>query len=383
MRVMFVIDSLAPGGAERSTVALAEALHARDVDVEVVSLKPSVEGFADELVRAGVRHSTLASRSFVGRVRELRRHVRRHRPDVVHSALFMADITSRLACVAIPTAVVSSLVSVPRLHDGGTSDIPLWKLKVVEAVDAASSWALVDRLHAVTPGVGRLTGEAHPCLRGKIVVVERGRDLVALGGPKSADRRHRARAMLGVDPDCPVVVTVGRHEQQKAHVDLVAAVDAVRVRVPEAVLLVAGREGHETPVITAEVERRGLTGSVMLLGHRSDVGDVLSAADCFALSSHHEGAAGAVLEAMAVGIPIVSTDLPGLEGVLVHEENALLTPVGDSVAMAEAIERVLADRSLAERLTVAARQTFEERFTLDASADRMLELYRSVLAQCR
>jgi glycosyltransferase involved in cell wall biosynthesis len=116
-----------------------------------------------------------------------------------------------------------------------------------------------------------------------------------------------------------------------------------------------------------------------LLGHRSDVGDLLSAADVLAISSHFEGTAGAAVEALALRTPIVSTDLEGLHGVIEHEHNAVVVPPGDPEVLAAGIARVLDDNELADRITRRGYQDFVQRFTLDAAAKRLTTLYESTL----
>jgi glycosyltransferase involved in cell wall biosynthesis len=115
-----------------------------------------------------------------------------------------------------------------------------------------------------------------------------------------------------------------------------------------------------------------------MLGHRTDVGDLLVAADALAISSLFEGTAGVALEAMALGTPIVSTDLDGLRGVLRHDDTALLVERSNPRALAEGISRVLDDTQLASRLAGRARADFDNRFTLSAAAKKLADLYRSV-----
>jgi glycosyltransferase involved in cell wall biosynthesis len=87
------------------------------------------------------------------------------------------------------------------------------------------------------------------------------------------------------------------------------------------------------------------------------------------------------LDAMALGTPIVSTELEGMLGILEHERNALVVPQRDPSAMAAAIRRLLDDPKLAQRLATEARADFLDRFTLDRSAERTVEMYRRVIAE--
>jgi glycosyltransferase involved in cell wall biosynthesis len=109
---------------------------------------------------------------------------------------------------------------------------------------------------------------------------------------------------------------------------------------------------------------------------------VLAAADLFAFPSLFEGLGGSLIEAMALGLPIVASDLPAVREVLEqgNEGNATLVPPGMSEPLAEAIDDLLSDRSKAERHGGRSRRIFEERFTLDRSIDQMAGLYRAMVA---
>jgi glycosyltransferase involved in cell wall biosynthesis len=124
------------------------------------------------------------------------------------------------------------------------------------------------------------------------------------------------------------------------------------------------------------VEALGLSERVELLGHRDDVADLIAAADVLVSSSTREGAAGAVIEAMAIGTPIVSTMLPGLTGVLETERNALTVAPHDVAGLAGAIDRIIDDTTFADRIAVEAHSDFEARFTLEQATDGMIALYR-------
>jgi glycosyltransferase involved in cell wall biosynthesis len=115
-----------------------------------------------------------------------------------------------------------------------------------------------------------------------------------------------------------------------------------------------------------------------MLGYRSDIADLLAAADVMVLPSLYEGTAGIALEAMCLGTPIVSTRLDGMEGILVDGRNALIVEPGDVGGIAAAVEQVLRDRGLAERLGAAGHDDFLARFTIDRSADNMAAMFSAV-----
>lgn len=381
MRVIMLIDSLAPGGAEKSTVALAAALAQRQLDLSIVTLRSAEDGFSDEARRAGVEVRTLRRGSWLSQVRQLRRMLRSEQPDIVHTALFASDQIGRLAAAGLPVPVISSLVSVPQALPSPKTVLG-WKLRIVRWIDTATSHLLVEHFHAVTTGVAAEWIDRLHLPASRVTIVERGRSAGELGR-RTPERRERVRHANGWSPDEYLVVAVGRHEPDKAQVDLISAFALLLSLHPASRLVIAGRPGSETASIAHAIEANGLSGRVELLGHRNDVADLIATADVLVSSSTREGAAGAVIEAMAIGTPIVSTMLPGLAGVLEGERNSLTVAPHDIEQLAEAIERVRSEPGLADRLSTHATGDYESRFTLDRSAEGMVDLYQRCLRAAR
>jgi glycosyltransferase involved in cell wall biosynthesis len=276
-------------------------------------------------------------------------------------------VAGRLAAWRTGTPVVTSLVNTS--YDAGRRrdpNVAAWRLAVVRSVEGWTARRLTASFHAISEAVAAAAVHALGIRRDRITVVPRGRDRTRLGDPSPA-RRAEARRRLDIAPDASVVVTVGRQEYQKGQRTLVDAV--ARMRHP-ALLLVVGRQG----AATAEVETaaRPLGPRVRLLGHRTDVPDILAAADVFAFPSRYEGLGGAVIEAMALGLPVVASDLPALREVVDADVTGVLVPPDDPATLASALDTLLADDSTRRRMGEAGRQRFLDRFTLDAVVDPMI-----------
>ena len=379
LEVLFVINSLAPGGTEQSTLLLAERLMPLGVRTTVVTLKSAPHQLNARAESSGIPVVELLASGFLGKLRELRALIRARRPAVVHTALFDADQLGRLAAWGTGVPVISSLVSTPydpaRLGDPMVSR---WRLRLVQVVDAVTGRLCTTAFHSVSEGVKRSNAEALHLPIGRIHVAERGRDMAELGGC-SVERRSRVRSSLGIDDSAPVLLNLGRQEHQKAQSDLIAATGLLVGRFPEIVLLIAGKEGSATSTLANALDQTpDAAKHVRLLGHRTDIGDLLCAADVLAISSHLEGTAGVALEAMALGTPVLSTRLRGLEGILEHDVNAWLVPAAQPVALADGVAELLENQSLRQRLADRGLQDFDDRFTLDAAAERMARLYEEV-----
>jgi glycosyltransferase involved in cell wall biosynthesis len=219
--------------------------------------------------------------------------------------------------------------------------------------------------------------------RDRVDVIPRGRDPEVIGR-RTKGRRDDARERLGIEGSTPLVFAAARQEFQKGLDVLVEAFPAVLAEVPEARLVIAGREGGLTEQLGAAVVRLGLGEAVRFLGARTDVLDLMCAADAFAFPSRWEGLGVAVLEAMALEAPIVASDIPAIREVLGQgESRALLAPPGAAEALGAAIATTLTDAAAAGARAVAARERFLERFTLDRVADATAAFYERAIAEGR
>jgi len=376
LRVLLVINSLGGGGAEHSLAEMLEPLADAGIEPTVAVLAAAAEGSEAAVAASGTPLHVLGGGFPVGRLRRL---VRSIRPHVVHTTLFEADVSGRLAAIATGTPVLTSLVNTTydraRLAD---PDIRRPVLAAYRAVDGFTARRLTSHFHAITHAVKRSAVAALKLAPDAVTVIERGRDPARLGEP-GADRRAAARRALGIGHEL-VLVSVGRQEYQKGHTVLLEALARLPSGVPPVILLQAGRRGRASEALEDGVRRLNGRHRVRLLGHRNDVPELLAAADLFVFPSRYEGLGGSLLEAMALGLPVVASALPAVGEVVEEGGNAVLVPPGDAAALAGALARLLEDDGLRRRLGQRSRAVFRVRFTLDRSVERMAELYAGVAA---
>jgi glycosyltransferase involved in cell wall biosynthesis len=383
VKVLVVVDSLAVGGTEQSLAELVPRVVDAGIDVTVATLCHREPGYEADLRRGGHDVRVLRPGGFAAKVRELRGLVRARAPALVHTQLFDSDLAGRLAAAATPACVLTSLVNTS--YEPARRRDPRVRAHRLEAARLVDGWTarhLTDHFHAVSATVRASAVRHLGVAPARVTVVERGRDPARLGEPGPA-RRQRVRAALGLSPDAPVLLNVGRQEFQKGQRDLLEAFDVIAATRSDAVLLLAGRPGQSS----AELEERRLRSPhrerVRMLGARTDVPDLLAAADVFVSSSRYEGLPGVVLEAFALGVPVVASDIPPHREVVADGESGLLVTVEDPPALAAAVARVLDQPAFARALGARGRAEFGARFTLDASARRMIELYERVAASSR
>lgn len=373
MHVLYLIDSLVPGGAETSLAALAPHYAGRGIRLDVAYLHER-PGVHDALREAGAELFCLAGRGGrLGWVVRAAALFRRRRPDLIHTTLFEADVAGRLASLGSRTPVVSSLVN-PQYGPEQFADPRLknWKIHCARAVDSVTG-RRVARWHALTAYVAGLMSSRLGVPRDLIDIVPRGRDPKSLGR-RTPGRRRAARESLGLGDEDSLVVAAARQEHQKGLDVLLNAFERVLREHRSASLVIAGREGNQSSELRALSDRLGLGARVRWLGVRSDVPDLLCAADVFVAPSRWEGLGSVLLEAMALEAPIVASDLPAIREV-VGPDHALLAPPGDGALLADSILVALGDPALRRSLAESAYQRFMDEFTIERIADEMVAFY--------
>ncbi len=196
------------------------------------------------------------------------------------------------------------------------------------------------------------------------------------------DRRVEAAsqetlAALGVPAGSPLVVQVAQLVGHKDPLTFVRAVASARARVPAIQALLVG-DGALRGDVEREAARLDLSGTLHILGYRTDADALLAAAGVACLSSREEGMGSVLLDALAFGLPVAATRAGGIPEVIVHGEHGLLAPVGDSAALGDAIAELLLNAALADGMRHRARARADQ-FSVARMADRTIAVYDRVL----
>ena len=323
----------------------------------------------DDVRAAGLRVAPLPmarSLSPVAQWRALRAMValfRAEQPDLVHAHMPISGVLARLAARIAGVPRVAYTCHGFLFNQPG----PGWR----RALGLAMEWA-GGRLTDVTLTVS--TEEAADARRLWIA-----RDAVAVGNGRDPARfrpdpaaRARIRQSLGVPDHRVVIVIVSRLVRHKGYPELLAAMRSV----PDAELWVVGARldsdhgADLEPVFAAA----GLGARLRRLGVRTDVADVLAAADIFTLPSHFEGLPMSVIEAMLTGLPVVSTAIRGPREQVVDGETGLLVPPATVAALAAALNRLVADPALRASMGAAGRARAVTLYDEAAVTDRTMDL---------
>ena len=375
VKVLYIVPGLGrSGGTEQGLASMAPHLVRAGVELEVAVMSDRLA--LGEVVQAGGGQVHQAeSRTRQATYHSLSALTARLQPDLIHTTLFDADMIGRVVGLRRRVPVVTSLVNEAygseHYQDPAVRRSRLLGAHMLDAATAES----VRRFHAITDSVRRTMAHRLAVRPSKIDVVFRGRDHEVLGR-RSPGRRQAVRARLGVRPSAPMVLGVGRHEHQKGLDVLVRAFASVRRELPAAVLVLAGRTGSATAVIDALIDDHGLRESVVVLGPRDDVPDLLAATDAFAMPSCREGFGSVLIEAMALETPTIATDIPPLREVAGPTSWARFVPPDQSELLAHAIIHTLAEPTQRRVLSGAiARRRFLEHFDIERVSAQMYEFY--------
>ena len=196
---------------------------------------------------------------------------------------------------------------------------------------------------------------------------------------RSGAQDAQFRAQLGIPPGATVVGAVGRLNGEKDYPNLLRAAQILLQKRPDLYFVIAGKGELEAELKQLAAELK-VDQRVIFMGHFHDVRKVFSLMDLYVLSSTREGLPNTVLEAMAMEVPIVSTDVDGVKEAVTDQKEALLVPAQDSPALAAGIDRMLSDRELRERLARQARATVESQFSFAHRTRTIENLYRKLMS---
>jgi glycosyltransferase involved in cell wall biosynthesis len=232
-----------------------------------------------------------------------------------------------------------------------------------------------DRIICVSESVREHHSRRSGLPAGRYAVIPWGVDVAAFSRDEAA--RRRLRQEWAIPAGAVLVAFVGRLEFYKGIDTLLSAASHLAARGDAAHLVIAG-DGPRRAIVENFLAHGEGGRLARFLGHVGDVRGVLSAADIYVMPSLWEGWPLALGEAMAAGLPAIGANVPGIRDLIAPERTGLLIGREDSVALADAVERLAGDADLRARLGEAGRQRIAEHFTLDATVAAHERLYDEI-----
>ncbi|MFN2347669.1 MAG: glycosyltransferase [Dermatophilaceae bacterium] len=341
IRVLWLIKGLGPGGAEQLLLQAARVVDRERFDYEVAYVRPDKTHLVPEFEAACIPTERLGA-SRAGRTGWL--HDLRERmagADIVHVHSPVLASAARLTARSIARSRRPHVVTTE--HNEWTSHrLPTRLANALTGPLDEHTWAVSDEVRETVWSP----------LRGRFEVLVHGIDQEAV--LRDAPDRSTARAALGIADDEVVSLTVANLRRNKDYPNLLAAAREATRREPRLRFLSIG-QGPLQQDLTELHARSGLGDLFRFLGYRRDIPAVMAAADIFTLSSAHEGLPVAVMEAFAMGLPVVATSVGGVPKQVRDGVEGRIVPPGDSASLAQALVELAQDGGRRAAMGEAAR----------------------------
>ena len=361
MKLLAIIEAYSMTGPAKNLVEFATLARELGVDTTVATFLRGQESniFIETARSSGVHVHILREKGLADRavLTDLAQLVSREKPDVIQTHAVKSHFLARVAGLpkSAPWIAFHHGYTWPALRARAYNQLDRWSLRAASKVltvsipfrdQLASKGVKPDRIEVVHNAIRPDWGTMKPA------------------------------ADLNIAPDRKVILIVGRLSREKDHLTLLRAVGRIRKLNPH--LLIVG-EGPERARIEQEIQQLGLSKNVTLTGHQRTAEPYYGIANLAVLSSLTEGSPNALLEAMAAGVPVVATNVGGIPEIVKHQESALLVPPGDIGAMADAMEKLLTDSSLARQFADRSRMLVLAKHSPQARARQLAGIYSSLL----
>jgi glycosyltransferase involved in cell wall biosynthesis len=369
--VFQIISSLTPAGAERLVVHLLEYMDRSRFVPVCICLGNRINSHLEARVQ-----QLNVPLYFLGKgdtmsldvLRKLDALFRQYRPAVVHTHLLALNYAYPLMIRYRTPARVYTVHNLAE-KDLGLRTAPIVRMLAFRyRIGGVIPVAIAEEVRA---SIRKLYGYPDP-------------PLIPNGIPTdeyapNPNKRTQWRQAHNIEPHATVLTHIGRFATQKNHALLIEAFAQVRAHTPLYLLLVGG--GELENAVREQVAQLGLENRVCFLGIRADVADILNASDMFVLSSRWEGNPMSVMEAMASGLPVVSTAVGGVPELVRDGETGLLVPSEDAGALAQAIQALVDDSARRQAMGAAARQHAIAYFDIRHTVRGYEQLYEALLSK--
>ena len=322
-KIIFVIGSMRRGGAERVISILANEYADNGWEVQIITL---LDDSNDYILRDSIKviNITDDKKSRIQKIPfwliQLRRTFKQFNPDAIVSFIARINILTLIASLGLNIKIIISERNDPK------SDGRSWIVKIATYL-----------LYPLAKSIVFQTDWAKSCfpqnIQNKGIIIANPVD-VTITASKNKENK---------------IVAVGRLLEQKNHKLLINAFSKVIEKYPDYKLYIYG-EGKLRRELVNQVEELNISDNVFMPGNVLNIHEKISDAEMFVLSSDYEGLSNALLEAMMMGLPCISTNCAGSNEVIEHEKNGLLVPIKDAKSLSESIVRLIQDRELAEKL---------------------------------
>ena len=299
---------------------------------------------------------------------------RREKFDVVHTHTLLPGLAGRIAArlAGIPCVVHTFHSWPPHLFK---NVFFRWGFYVSEVMAAHFAHANLFQNPDDLQSWRKIPGVPHS----KATLVGNGIDFSGVNKKAALGDRRKVRAEFGASEDDFVIINVARFEPQKGHSFLLQGLKQLSQQAKRKVVVLLVGDGRDQDKVEAEVKSLGLQDMVHFAGYRGDVPQLLAASDASVMTSHYEGIPRALMESMALALPVVATDVPGTRSLVRSDQTGFLVEYGDATAFANALVRLMKDATLGTRIGKSGKESVEHEFNEFVVAERVEAIYNHIL----
>lgn len=361
--IAFCITGLQPGGAERALVQIVKRLNREKWAPVVYSLTGTGPLVAD-LQAAGVPTEILHTRSAwdVSIIWKLARKFKEQKPVLLQTFLFHANFAGRIAARRSGVPHIVSGIRVSEKRKNGHL-----------LLDRLTN-RLVDFNICVSQSVAEFSIRAGKLPESKVTVIPNGVDFELFASAEPLDL-----SLWGIPADAKVVLFVGRLDPQKAPGDLLTAFGRFAEQAPDFHLLFVG-EGPLKTELQQSANQLSCAERVHFAGWQSQIPQLMRAADCLVLPSLWEGMPNVVLEAMASGLPVISTEVDGVSELIQQGEQGTLVAQRSPAEIQQALQALATQPASFRKMAGNAQDTVKKEFTWDSIAHKYEQVYEKILS---
>ncbi len=359
--ILYIIPNLSIGGTETTLVNLVNSLDPDVYDIHLCTISgdnPLRSNLNKNIKYYNIKTDKKVSISTTIRLTRL---INAISPDILQTFLRYGNIIS-----PIPKLINNDISVITGIRTVPTS-LPIWK-DYPERVGLSFSDYVVSNSYS-----GKKHAEQRGISSKKIEVIPNGRDMSSFKNANPA----KDIQLLRSNPDTQIVGTVGRLIKRKGHQDLLTAWKGIIREYENAQLVIVGG-GPEYEALEQRAVELGISSSVHLLGTRTDVPAVLAAVDLFVFPSHFEGLPGAVIEAMASGLPIVATDVDGNSELIDNGVSGILLPKKNVKKLQDEVIKLLYNQSLCEQYGQEAYKKAIKEYSNKRVVNKFTQLYSKI-----
>lgn len=362
-KIIHLIQSLDSGGCENMLLRTLPLLG--EFEHTIVTLKNRGE-LANAFERKKIAVKNISQRNIfdLSAYRRLLKIIKATQPDIVATYLFHADAIGRIFLQSFTRKKIVPFLRTTYNHP---------KYREVRIFEQLTKY-FVKHYLANSESVKNYYIKNIGVPREKITVIPNGIDISCY---QSFERDESLRISLGINPDETAIICVANLHINKGHKYLLEAFEEVYKDNQKTKLLLAG-DGEEKNNLLRQIENYESKNNIFFLGKRNDVPELLKISDIFVLPTLFEGMSNAIIEAMAAGVPVITTDIPENQDLIENKKTGLLFPANNVHHLVKAIKLLTTDSTLRKRFSQNSLQRVEKKFNIRTTANRLSRFFEEI-----